>query len=259
MRQTSSISEQVLTQGPTSKGRCTLPQDCASHLFQTLYFSTTGVAIFDRKLKYTAINPALAEMNGISVEAHAGKVVRDVLGGAAETVERHFLEVLESGWPAVGVQTLPPNLEHKGEAYRTLDIVPIEGPKREIVGILVLVVQILKTQRLKKELSLLLQQLQKWDAAYAESADQLDDWVPVGSSVEIGQSLVKVRVAGLTPQETEVLRCLVEGKSTRQIAVEFNRSTKVVEKQRATIKTKLGVNSLSELVLYAVKQGILKV
>ena len=42
--------------------------------------SAVGLSIVDTQLNYQAINNALAEMNGFSVDAHLGKSMRDILG-----------------------------------------------------------------------------------------------------------------------------------------------------------------------------------
>lgn len=59
---------------------------------------------------------------------------------------------------------------------------------------------------------------------------------------------VERRVARLTPSEREVLERLVEGKSSRTIAVERGRSNDTVRKQRTNILKKTRVDSVAELV-----------
>src|ERR1700683_3581899 len=48
--------------------------------------SRVGVCILDTDFRFLAVNPRLAEMNGILAEAHLGKSVREVLGDFAELV-----------------------------------------------------------------------------------------------------------------------------------------------------------------------------
>ena len=59
---------------------------------------------------------------------------------------------------------------------------------------------------------------------------------------------VERRVARLSPSEREVLEGLVEGKSSKMIAFERDRSDDTVRKQRASILEKTGVDSVVELV-----------
>lgn len=49
--------------------------------------SSVGLAIFDKKLRYRMLNPALAHSNGASVQSHLGNHVRDILGQVAQQVE----------------------------------------------------------------------------------------------------------------------------------------------------------------------------
>ena len=59
--------------------------------------SAIGIAICDNQLRYQSVNTALAATNGISVEAHLGNTVRDVLGQAAEVVVPALTKVLITG------------------------------------------------------------------------------------------------------------------------------------------------------------------
>jgi len=63
----------------------------------------------------------------------------------------------------------------------------------------------------------------------------------------------------LTAREREVVQLLVEGKSTKEVAVMLNLSVKTAETHRSNIMRKLGLHCLSELVLYAVRNGIIQI
>jgi len=63
----------------------------------------------------------------------------------------------------------------------------------------------------------------------------------------------------LTPREREVVQLLAEGKSSKEVAVALNLSVKTSETHRANIMRKLDVHSISELVLYAVKNNIVQI
>jgi two-component system response regulator NreC len=64
---------------------------------------------------------------------------------------------------------------------------------------------------------------------------------------------------GLTSREREVVQLLAEGKSTKEVACHLNLSVKTAETHRSNIMRKLGLHSVSELVLYAVRNGIVQV
>jgi two-component system response regulator NreC len=61
----------------------------------------------------------------------------------------------------------------------------------------------------------------------------------------------------LSEREQQVFRLMVEGNTTNQIGDLLCVSPKTVEKHRYNVMRKLGVNSLLELVKYAIKIGII--
>ena len=89
---------------------------------------TVGVAICDRRLRFRAINDALAAMNGIPAEAHLGKTVQKVLGSAAAKLQPAFQHVLNTGEPLcnfevtaelpAGVHPVPGELDRQVAALK---------------------------------------------------------------------------------------------------------------------------------------------
>jgi DNA-binding NarL/FixJ family response regulator len=57
-------------------------------------------------------------------------------------------------------------------------------------------------------------------------------------------------------RELQVLDLLAQGESNKQVASALTISEKTVETYRSRIKLKLGLNSLVELVHYAIRHGI---
>ncbi len=60
----------------------------------------------------------------------------------------------------------------------------------------------------------------------------------------------------LTRREREVLQLIAEGKSTKVIAKELNVSTKTIEWHRSQMMKKLGLQSIAELVKYAINERL---
>jgi DNA-binding NarL/FixJ family response regulator len=60
----------------------------------------------------------------------------------------------------------------------------------------------------------------------------------------------------LTPRQEEILKLVVAGMSMKEIAFELQLSVKTVEAHRAQIMERLGVRNLPQLVLYAVRHGL---
>jgi DNA-binding NarL/FixJ family response regulator len=61
----------------------------------------------------------------------------------------------------------------------------------------------------------------------------------------------------LSPREREILQVVAEGKSSKEIANVLNLSVYTVETHRAKIMQKLNLRSMPELILYAVRKGII--
>ncbi len=62
----------------------------------------------------------------------------------------------------------------------------------------------------------------------------------------------------ISPREREIVELLAGGQSNRQIAQLLNLSLKTVETHRANIMHKLGLRSIRDLVLYAVRNHIIE-
>jgi len=60
----------------------------------------------------------------------------------------------------------------------------------------------------------------------------------------------------LTTRELEILRHICEGKSNKEIAAELNLSSNTVAVHRANIMDALGIHKTAELVVYAIRSGL---
>jgi len=63
----------------------------------------------------------------------------------------------------------------------------------------------------------------------------------------------------LTAREREIVQLIAEGKSSKEIAVALGLSVKTAETHRSNLMRKLQLHSVSELVLYAVRNNIVQV
>ena len=61
----------------------------------------------------------------------------------------------------------------------------------------------------------------------------------------------------LSPREREILQLVAEGKSSKEIAALLNLSVYTVETHRAHVMQKLNLRGIPELILYAVRKGII--
>lgn len=67
------------------------------------------------------------------------------------------------------------------------------------------------------------------------------------------------RNAGLTPREVEILQLICDGKSNKEIASQLELSANTVAVHRANIMDALGIHKTAELVVYAIRNGLVNV
>ena len=64
--------------------------------------------------------------------------------------------------------------------------------------------------------------------------------------------------ADLTPRETAIVKLIAEAHSSKEIAELLVISPKTVERHRANILAKLGLNDRVELTRYAIRRGLIE-
>jgi len=67
------------------------------------------------------------------------------------------------------------------------------------------------------------------------------------------------RNAGLTARELEILQLIVNGKSNKEIADDLKLSVNTVAVHRANIMETLGIHKTAELVVYAIRHGLVNI
>ena len=67
------------------------------------------------------------------------------------------------------------------------------------------------------------------------------------------------RAAGLTTRELEILQLIVDGKSNKEIANHLTLSANTVAVHRANIMDALGIHKTAELVVYAIRNGLVNI
>lgn len=114
--------------------------------------SSVGLCILDRSFRYLAINPTLAEMNGIPAQDHLGKSIREMLGDFAELIEPRLNWVFATGQPVLNFEvssTLPTRSDpgHWVEHY-----IPIRDAEGEVTRVGVIAVEVTEQRRLEEAL-----------------------------------------------------------------------------------------------------------
>ena len=67
------------------------------------------------------------------------------------------------------------------------------------------------------------------------------------------------RNGGLTARELEILQLIVDGKSNKEVADQLNLSVNTVAVHRANIMDALGIHKTAELVVYAIRNGLVNI
>ena len=78
-------------------------------------------------------------------------------------------------------------------------------------------------------------------------------------TLEQRSALKGERSAALTPRELEVLQMIVDGKSNKEIATSLDLSANTIAVHRANIMNSLGIHKTAELVVYAIRAGLVNV
>ena len=77
--------------------------------------------------------------------------------------------------------------------------------------------------------------------------------------VEQKNTLRGERNAALTQRELEVLQMIVDGKSNKEIATALDLSANTIAVHRANIMNTLGIHKTAELVVYAIRSGLVNI
>lgn len=73
--------------------------------------------------------------------------------------------------------------------------------------------------------------------------------------IEQQSNSMKNPKARLTEKETQILKLLASGKTTKQISADFNKSVQSIDGFRRQIMEKLGFDNSAQLIKYAIREG----
>jgi DNA-binding CsgD family transcriptional regulator len=146
-------------------------RDLLNALFKS---STVGVGIFDRQLRYQAINDALASMNGVPAEAHLGRTIHAVLGRAAAKIQPAFEHVFATGRPLSNFEVtaeLPSRdaIGHWNESY-----FPIKDHSGQVQQVGAVVLELTKRNEIEASLVGLMRNLTRMMSALRHDSGALD-------------------------------------------------------------------------------------
>jgi PAS domain S-box-containing protein len=112
-----------------------------------------GFAFHNRDLVYQRINESLAAINGLSVEQHLGKTLRQVLPEMSKILEPLLQRVIDTGEPIIDLEIsgeTPADLSH--QHHWLVSFYPVRMQEGELLGVGVLVSEITERKRAEEAL-----------------------------------------------------------------------------------------------------------
>jgi PAS domain-containing protein len=111
-----------------------------------------GFAFIDTELRYVRVNAHFAAVNGVPVEAHLGRTVREVVPDIATNVEPLLRRVLETGEPLLGVEADGARLGRpRDPRVWEGSIFPVRGPNATIIGVGLVITEVTQRRRAEEE------------------------------------------------------------------------------------------------------------
>lgn len=114
-----------------------------------------AIGVVDHELRYVRVNPALAAINGRTVEEHVGKTIAEILPSkVGETISQFVWSTLRDGQPKVvelSDESLNPN---RRPSYFRMSYFPVPGREGVMTGVGAVIVNITDQKRAAQEANL---------------------------------------------------------------------------------------------------------
>jgi DNA-binding CsgD family transcriptional regulator len=235
---------------------------------EVLRNSAFGLAIYDRRLRFVAVNAAVAAMDHVPVEEHLGRETSEIVGAVSRIIEPRVERAFRTGEPLNRYELSAKLPTRKDVAHWIEDFIPITDDRGRVREVGVIAVEITAQKRLEAMLRRLRRSVragtkihdERTLLALAETAVRYDSRMsrnlPPGSILT--SPAAELPSAILSTRQLEVLRLLAQGKSNKEVASATMISEKTVETHRSRLMLKLGLRSLVDLTRYAIRHGIVE-
>lgn len=114
--------------------------------------SVVGVSVINANMRFSAINKALAAMNGIPVRRHIGQSMRQILGNAATKVESAVQHVLQTGKLVSNLEVTAELPARTGIGYWVESFFPVIDPEGRTSHVVAVVLEITEHQNIQRSL-----------------------------------------------------------------------------------------------------------
>jgi PAS domain S-box-containing protein len=132
-----------------------------------------GLNVLDTDLRFVRINQRLAEMNGLPVEAHIGRTLREVLPNVADAAEQLLRPILETGEPLLNVEISGETPAQPGVQRIWLEhFLPLKNGDR-IIGISTVCEEITERKRIEDDRQQAEEALRQSEAQLRQQTEQL--------------------------------------------------------------------------------------
>jgi DNA-binding CsgD family transcriptional regulator len=223
-------------------------------LFEALGNSPIGIAFCDRHLRFAAVNRKLAEINNIAPDEHPGRHVHELVGSLAPTIVTRLEHVFRTGRPLYNAELkgrlgASPDSGHWLENY-----FPILDDFGGAVQVCVFLISLSGFRSILDPIQAL---------PGSAVLDGVQSSLLVSGPEEVNVSKVRYALNGdrserqmLTGRETDVLRFLASGASSKEISASLGISVKTVDTYRARLMLKIHATSVAQLVHYAIRHHV---
>ena len=247
-----------------------------------------GIAVFDRKLRYRAVNSALAAFHGSTPREHLGRPLRSFLGSVGDRVAPLIERAFRTHRPVLGYELSGKFPKRQDITHWRADYVPILDAKGHVRHVCAVVVELTREKKLEEALEhcrgTLLRRLAyaaQWsEMALVQSskavAAELQRQAAIKRNMQTFRDLEKIyrdllrritiarrregepseiraSASGWPQRQRTVMRLIIEGKSVKEIAALLDLSPRTVGSEQARIFKGLGFESLTDAVRYAIR------
>jgi DNA-binding CsgD family transcriptional regulator len=223
----------------------------ARQLFDALGISPIGIAICDRHLRFVAVNRKLAEINDIPPHEHPGRPVQDFAGNLASTVEARLEHVFRTKQPLYNAELNGRLGANAVSGHWLENYFPILDGLGRVLQVVVFVIPLRglhpysdTNRSLRGSTMLTSSQSSPLVPAIEQENVSMVHYLSNGN---------KPQRKTLTARETDVLRLLAEGASSKEASARLAISVKTVDTYRGRLMLKLHATSVAHLVHYAIR------